>query len=246
MAIRIGTAGDDLLFGGDGDDHLFGGAGNDEAHGGDGDDLVDGSLGDDHLFGGRGADTVLGGGGADQLSGAADIGVNVFVGVVLSGGAGGDGLNGSVNSSDVLLGGDGDDSFSVSNDTAFGGAGDDLIGVLFAEGEVTGGAGADRFRVRTAEGNNESTIVTDFTSGEDRLDLSYMALTAGALLDGAALFARLDADRDGRLTAGDTVAEGEDGVFAGIKRAGSGIVVVLGEDTVTLEGAGFVAAADWL
>ncbi|WP_349617118.1 glycosyl hydrolase family 28-related protein [Azotobacter salinestris] len=54
-----GTAGNDLLVGGDGDDQLHGGAGDDRLDGGAGNDVLDGGAGRDRLTGGAGADTFV-------------------------------------------------------------------------------------------------------------------------------------------------------------------------------------------
>ncbi|AGI23743.1 HlyJ hemolysin-like protein [Pseudomonas sp. ATCC 13867] len=64
-----GTAGNDLLQGGNGSDVLFGDAGNDRLEGGNGDDILDGGAGNDTLVGGRGVDTYIfaAGGGQDVI-----------------------------------------------------------------------------------------------------------------------------------------------------------------------------------
>ncbi|TRO35078.1 HlyJ hemolysin-like protein [Pseudomonas sp. ALS1131] len=64
-----GTAGNDLLQGGNGGDVLFGDAGNDRLEGGNGDDTLDGGTGNDTLVGGRGDDTYIfaAGGGQDVI-----------------------------------------------------------------------------------------------------------------------------------------------------------------------------------
>ena len=64
-----GTAGNDLLQGGNGDDVLFGDAGNDRLEGGNGDDTLDGGTGNNTLVGGRGDDTYIfaAGGGQDVI-----------------------------------------------------------------------------------------------------------------------------------------------------------------------------------
>jgi Ca2+-binding RTX toxin-like protein len=65
--LRGGNAGD-CLVGGDGDDKLYGGNAKDILLGGDGDDLLDGGNGKDVLDGGAGtADTCLGGNGKNVL-----------------------------------------------------------------------------------------------------------------------------------------------------------------------------------
>lgn len=64
-----GTAGNDLLQGGNGEDVLFGDAGNDRLEGGNGNDTLNGSVGNDTLLGGRGDDTYIftSGGGQDVI-----------------------------------------------------------------------------------------------------------------------------------------------------------------------------------
>ena len=79
-AIRIGTAGADLIegtAGGDrlrglaGRDRLFGGPGDDCAHGGKGGDRISGGDGRDHLEGGWGRDRIKPGPGADFVAAGA-------------------------------------------------------------------------------------------------------------------------------------------------------------------------------
>ncbi len=92
--VLTGTAGDDVLCGGDGNDTLSGLGGNDVLIGGLGKDAIDGGPGNDVLVGGFDRDTLLGGPGNDRLFGgeASD---------TLDGGPG----------DDALFGGDGDDRF---------------------------------------------------------------------------------------------------------------------------------------
>ncbi|NKD86617.1 calcium-binding protein [Haematospirillum jordaniae] len=104
-------------------------------------------AGTDTAIGGAGDDTILGTEGDDTLSGGA--GDDTLTGDkghdVLTGGAG----------HDELTGGDGEDSLT-------GGADGDRL---------TGGAGADRF-VYTTAAETRGDVITDFTVGEDRIDLS--------------------------------------------------------------------------
>ncbi|WP_298460996.1 ExeM/NucH family extracellular endonuclease [uncultured Cellulomonas sp.] len=65
-----GTAGDDVLRGGNGRDVIMGLGGDDVIVGGNGDDVVCGGAGDDRLTGDNGDDTLLGGFGDDVLVGA--------------------------------------------------------------------------------------------------------------------------------------------------------------------------------
>lgn len=67
----LGLGGNDVLLGGNGDDLLDGGDDNDVLNGGNGDDTLLGGNGDDVLFGGRGGDTLSGGAGSDVMSGGA-------------------------------------------------------------------------------------------------------------------------------------------------------------------------------
>lgn len=77
--IRYGTAteggaGDDLLAGGvvfgqGGDDRISGTAGHDLLHGGEGADHLSGGAGDDRLYGGEGGDRLVAGAGTDRLTG---------------------------------------------------------------------------------------------------------------------------------------------------------------------------------
>lgn len=66
---REGTAGDDVLNGGEGDDTLRGNEGNDTMDGGDGNDRLEGGDGDDVLLGGSGNDTLIDGSGSDTFDG---------------------------------------------------------------------------------------------------------------------------------------------------------------------------------
>ncbi|WP_225200042.1 calcium-binding protein [Herbaspirillum sp. alder98] len=62
-------AGNDYLDGGNGNDWLYAGAGNDSLVGGDGEDRLYGKAGDDMLQGGEGDDLLNGGSGDDRLYG---------------------------------------------------------------------------------------------------------------------------------------------------------------------------------
>ncbi|KZY48268.1 hypothetical protein A3731_28320, partial [Roseovarius sp. HI0049] len=182
-ALDLGMIGDDgsnELFGGDGNDllitggysndgtdaslagatgnaydGLITGTGNSIAWAGTGNDIVYGAGGNDTLGGGDGNDEINGGGGDDVIYGGTDNGVDI-----LRGGDGNDLIfNGGGN--DIVFGGDG-------NDTMWGGADDDII---------TTGAGADV--VGFISGNGHDTV-TDFTLGEDILDLFATGLFANA------------------------------------------------------------------
>ena len=114
--IRVGTSGNDVLYGstlpGPVDtalinDDIFGEAGNDLLSGLTGNDNLFGGLGDDLIYGDSGNDWLAGEGGDDQLFGG---GGNDL----LEGGAGNDLLLGGAGN-DTLVGGSGSDRFRLIN-----------------------------------------------------------------------------------------------------------------------------------
>ncbi|CAH1657164.1 putative Serralysin [Hyphomicrobiales bacterium] len=109
-----------------------------------GNDTVVGSSADDLIHGGDGADTLSGGPGADWLYGEAG-------NDILNGNKGGDHLHGG-KGADTLNG-------QLGNDTLLGGLGNDTL---------TGGDGNDIFCMQPGGGID---IVTDFTQGEDVINL---------------------------------------------------------------------------
>lgn len=158
--VLAGNGSNNLLDGLGGDDTLQGGGGADTLLGGYGNDNLDGQNGDDSLVGGFGNDTLTGGEGDDRLT--AETGADV-----LSGDGGADTLDGGIGA-DTLSGGDGADV---------------LTGGAFGTDILTGGAGADRFVYVTANDSFATAaadVITDFTQGEDQIDLS--ALVAGDFL----------------------------------------------------------------
>lgn len=152
-----GKAGDDLLYGGDGDDTLrgdnSGNSGQDALWGEQGNDLLCGGNDDDELWGGRGNDTLRGNEGNDVLYGERGKD-NLF------GNRGDDTLRGN-QGADNLWGGHGDDLLR-------GGKGKDLLNGGPGQDRLLGGLGADQF-VITQNGNSD--IITDFQSGEDKIQL---------------------------------------------------------------------------
>jgi serralysin len=111
--------------------------------GNSGANLLDGRGGNDELLGGGGNDTLNGGDGDDYLYGE----FNTFTGLVNN------------TSKDILIG-------DAGNDTLVGGAGADTL---------TGGADADTFSymsiTESQAGATTRDVITDFTSGEDIIDL---------------------------------------------------------------------------
>lgn len=147
-----GTARSDVIAG-RGHDTIRGGAGDDTIRGGAGDDRISGGTGSDSILGEDGRNVIWGVDGNDWLQGGNE-------GDRLFGGAGLDTLLGA-GGNDLLEGGDG-------ADLLVGGAGRDVL---------TGGGGADIFVFASAAaaGNRAGRdVVTDFRSGEDRIDLSAL------------------------------------------------------------------------
>jgi serralysin len=85
-------------------------------------------------------------------------------------------------------------------ENAIGGFGDDRINGNQANNVFTGGAGADTFIfARFGAGDTSVDTISDFVSGEDRIDLtSFTGLTAAQIqIDNANDRVRLDTDGDG-------------------------------------------------
>ncbi|WP_425041404.1 calcium-binding protein [Primorskyibacter sp. S187A] len=153
--LLVGAQGDDRLLADEGRDTLYGNAGEDTLNGGAGDDWASGGGDDDLLLGREGNDTMRGSSGDDRFFGGAD-------NDVLAGNSGNDTLEGG-SGNDRLFGGG-------NNDRIIGGAGADVMG---------GGAGADVFVFEavseSVQGSGTRDRITDFTVGEDQIDLSGIA-----------------------------------------------------------------------
>jgi len=154
-----GAAGNDSLIGGHGHDRLLGGSGSDRLDGNDGNDLLFGEDGDDRLFGGNANDSLVGGAGNDRLLG----------------GNGHDRLDGNVGD-DVLEG-------EAGSDRLFGGSGNDILTGGQGRDQLSGGSGADIFVFTRASdsgtGPDSWDVITDFLSGEDRIDLTRLDADTG-------------------------------------------------------------------
>lgn len=182
-----GQGGNDWIDGGDGDDILMGGQGIDTLFGGLGNDTFRASTndGNDSYDGGAGVDTY------DLSATSAAATVDLAAGNASSAQTGNDTLSGIENviggsGANTVIGDAGDNVLQglAGNDTLSGGGGNDtLIGGANRD-TLSGGAGNDVF-VFTALGDSGTSnasrdVITDFTQGQDRIDLSLIdARTSG-------------------------------------------------------------------
>jgi len=211
------------LTGNDGKNILDGGTGNDSLSGGAGADSLLGGVGNDALLGGAGNDTMRGGDGvdlADFTAAGVDISIDLTTGRAkgdgtdllfdienILAGDGDDTLAGSATANDL----DGGAGF----DTLNGGAGNDTMAGCFfgangGRGErdtLVGGAGNDIFQLgwssgrfyddgNTANaGRTDYILITDFTVGQDKLQLDgaasgyYLAASGVSGVTGTGLYA---------------------------------------------------------
>ncbi|WP_434562939.1 retention module-containing protein [Pseudomonas sp. R1-6] len=180
-----GTAGDDVLLAGNGDNVLNAGGGDDVLSAGTGNNAMHGGAGDDVLYSGVGNDLLDGGTGNDTASYAhATAGVTVNLGLLAAQntlGAGTDTLAGienlvGSNFNDTLTG-DGSGNRidgGLGHDVLNGGGGDDILIGGLGNNILSGGSGADTFQWQA--GNSGHDVITDFTPGLDKLDLSQLLL----------------------------------------------------------------------
>ena len=141
-------------FGGDGDDQIIGNLLDNTLHGGRGDDTVAGGLGSDTLYGNAGDDRLRG-----DLDSPADGGLNGGDDLIY-GGAGHD-IIGGKGGHDILHGDEGSDQL-------FGDAGNDWLSGGSGVDALTGGGDSDIFALALNQGMD---IITDFTIGEDWIEL---------------------------------------------------------------------------
>jgi serralysin len=136
-----------------------GGSGNDYMNGNSVANVLHGNAGNDSIYGNGGNDTLYGDGGNDYLDGGAG--------------------------NDTLYGGDGDDILDGGDgtDVIYGGNGNDIIyGGWFADA-VYGEAGNDVFIIRQSVAGTEFGDNVDGGTGVDRLDLSQITTSYGAIVD---------------------------------------------------------------
>ncbi|WP_322100170.1 M10 family metallopeptidase C-terminal domain-containing protein [Geminicoccus harenae] len=170
---------------------INGGAGNDDLYGGDGNNTLKGNEGNDRLYADFGIDRLDGGSGNDQL----------FL----------DSPGGR------MVGGDGDDILHSTGSST-----------LFAAILIDGGAGRDTFVY--AFGNDpdpndnpygqmsdSNNLITDFQSGQDKLDISERWTDPHKKVRIDYTFDMLDTNKDGVLGLGDAGASITQPSFSGIK-----------------------------
>ncbi|MNN33095.1 Poly(beta-D-mannuronate) C5 epimerase 2 [compost metagenome] len=209
------------------------------------------------LYSGPGNDLLDGGTGSDTASYAhATAGVTVNLGLLGAQntlGAGTDTLTGienlvGSNFNDTLTGDNNNNVINggLGNDILNGGGGDDLLIGGLGNNTMTGGAGADTFQ--WLKGNSGHDLITDFTPGTDKLDLSQLLQgengTTASLDDylhftvtgsGASVLTSIDVSAMAGATPNQTID------LAGVNLAshygvtpGAGGVVAGGHDTATI------------
>ena len=246
--VLVAGSGDNIINAGDGNDVLTAGSGNNELHGGAGNDLLYSGPGNDLLDGGTGSDT------ASYAHATAAVTVNLgLLGAQNTLGAGTDTLTGienlvGSNFNDTLTGDNNNNVINggLGNDILNGGGGDDLLIGGMGNNTLTGGAGADTFQ--WLKGNSGHDLITDFTPGTDKLDLSQLLQgengTTASLDDylhftvsgsGASVLTSIDVSAMAGATPNQTID------LAGVNLAshygvtpGAGGVVAGGHDTATI------------
>ncbi|WP_431144732.1 retention module-containing protein [Pseudomonas alvandae] len=178
-----GTAGDDVLLAGNGDNVLNAGDGNDILSAGTGNNTLHGEAGNDLLYSGSGNDLLDGGTGSDTASYAhASAGVTVNLGLLTAQNTLGAGTD-TLASIENLVGSNFNDNLTgnsagnridggLGHDVLNGGGGDDILIGGLGNNILTGGNGADTFQWQA--GNSGHDVITDFTPGLDKLDLSQL------------------------------------------------------------------------
>jgi Ca2+-binding RTX toxin-like protein len=219
-----GGDGNDVLRG----DGFVSGPGNDRLFGNAGDDVLGGDGGSDALDGGAGADVLNGGDGYDTASyGDATSGVSIDLTAASSswtGDAKGDSLISIeafdlTNFADIFRGDDadntvisrgGDDQLfgGGGNDRLIAGAGNDILSGGLGADVLAGEQGADIFKFFAVEESTGAVVngvkqvdnVSDFTQGEDKIDLSAIDANGGLPGDQAFTFISDPANHTGDWT----------------------------------------------
>ncbi|MDB9528038.1 Ig-like domain-containing protein, partial [Oscillatoria sp. CS-180] len=162
-----GLSDTDILDGGGGNDIINGGSEGDTVIGGTGDDILNGGSGDDDINAGEGHDIVNSGSGHDHAVGGPG-------NDLISGGNGNDTLYGE-GGQDRLQGSDGFDYLDggVENDFLDGGHDNDVLVGGDGADVMVGGQGEDIFKYTVL--SEFGDLITDFEIVSDRIDLSQVA-----------------------------------------------------------------------
>jgi Ca2+-binding RTX toxin-like protein len=165
-----GSAGDDIILAGAGNDLLKGGGGNDTFRVGasSGTDIFDGGAGTDRIEASANNVTLTVTG--SNITGVEAISSAGFTGFTLAGTSAANNLN----FSGMSLSGVSRINGGSGNDTIVGSAGNDVIEGNVGKDILTGGLGADTFDFNVLSHSKGSNIdlITDFTRGQDLIDLS--------------------------------------------------------------------------
>ena len=139
-------------------------------------DTIDGGTGDDYVFGREGDDVLFGGEGNDRLYG--DLEGQTGNDEIYAG-AGNDKAFGGAGD-DTLYGGTGDDYLDggTGNDDLHGGEGSDTLYANWGDNTLEGSGGDDTFVFIPGTGAG-TNVITDFTNGEDNIDLSRIQGISG-------------------------------------------------------------------
>lgn len=188
----VGSSGNDAITGDDSGNHLSGDDGNDKLSGGGGDDLLEGGAGDDRLSGGSGDDHIDGGSGKDHMSGGGGddtYDVSTSDDKITEGANQGDDT--VIAHDDYVLGrnietlnlaedgGDINGTGNKGSETIVGNSGDNVLnGGKGGSDSLTGGLGDDTFVFDSKPINGVFDTITDFTSGEDLIQLSHKIFNA--------------------------------------------------------------------
>ena len=142
-----------------------------DIYGGAGADTLVGDAGDNLIRGGAGADIIDGGEGRDTVDYAGS-GSGVIVSLADNLASGGDARGDSLHNIENIYGSTHDDLLTGNNgaNVLFGNAGADILDGRKGPDRLEGGKGNDTFIFHP--GRKNTTSVTDFIDGEDRIDLS--------------------------------------------------------------------------
>ena len=207
----FGNDGADILNGEGGHDILSGGAGKDKLYGNDGNDLISGGTAADTLSGGKGMDILRGGSGNDTIWGGAGIDTvdysdakgSVTVNLV-TGNASGNLGNDIITTTENIIGSDYADNLTAASNISivYGGKGNDTIFADSKKVTIYGGDGSDtitidgvsgadggfsiidageRFDIIKYQNEDSYSQILGFEIGQDKIDLSALAIQASAL-----------------------------------------------------------------